>query len=215
MSSKKTQTVLAAAALAGCICASAGAERVRNHFDSDAPMRAPGFFDFVVFGGAGSAQWRVVADFNPPSAPNKLMQIVAERPTDSIAAALRRSYAFRDGTLSIGLKKGRGMGGLALRVAGEKDFLLLLVDLASGQARLSSYRDGKAAELARGTAPLDFEWGTLAVTVSGPLVTARWNGKALLEGTDPKPVSGRAGPATAGPGAASFDEFVFEEVVAP
>jgi hypothetical protein len=39
---------------------------------------------------------------------------------------------------------------------------------------------------------------------------ATWNEKKLLEGKDPKPVTGRAGFATEGAGNASFDEFVIE-----
>ncbi len=195
----------------GLFCGSAaGAEKVRNHFDADAAMRPPGFFDAVVWGGRGEAEWRVIADTNPPSAPNRLIQILDTRPAGSIAAALRRNFVFQDGRISSGIRRGAGIGGLVVRAAGEKDFVVLLLDLTSGDARLSSYRDGKAREIARGTAKMSHEWGTLSIDAAGPTITARWNDDPLLQATDPRPVAGRSGLATAGPGAVSFDEFILE-----
>lgn len=186
------------------------AEKIRNHFDSDAAGRPPGFFEAAVWGSPGEARWLVLADVNTPSAPNKLIQTVATRRPESIAVALRRTYTLLDGQVALGLRKGAGQGGLVFRAAGEKDFLLLIVDLVSGDARLLSYRAGKPTELARGKAPIDREWSTVSVAASGSAITARWNGAPLLEATDPRPVAGRLGAATIGPGSVSFDEFVFE-----
>ena len=67
--------LVAGSLLLGGAVASASPEKSRNHFDSDAPMRAPGFFDFVVLGSPGEAQWRTVTEFNPPSAPNAVSQL--------------------------------------------------------------------------------------------------------------------------------------------
>jgi hypothetical protein len=190
--------------------ASARAEKIRTHFDSDSAGRPPGFFDTLVWGAPGEAEWKVLADFNPPSTPNKLIQTLANRPAGSIAVALRRNYSFQDGEVSSAIRKGAGLAGIMLRAAGEKDFLVLFLDVASGDARLWSYRAGKATELARGTAEISQEWGKLALTATGPEISARWNDKPLLKGTDPHPEAGRVGLATMGPGTASFDEFVFE-----
>jgi hypothetical protein len=208
MSPKKASLTLALGAL--LLVASARAERVRTHFDSDSGGRPPGFFDTVVWGSPGEAEWKVLADTNPPSTPNKLLQTLANRPAGSIAVALRRSYTFEDGNVSVAVRKGAGLAGIALRAAGEKDFLVLFLDVASGDARLWSYRDGKSTELARGKAEIDQEWGYLSISASGPEVSARWNDKPLLKATDPHPEAGRVGLATTGPGSASFDEFVFE-----
>ena len=183
---------------------------VRNHFDSDAVMRAPGFFDFAEVGAPGRADWVVMSDFNPPSAPNQLTQTVQGRPSDSIAVALRRNVQFRDGRLSIALKRESGRGGVLFRMASEKDFLVLLVDSGSGDARLVSYRGGKPTELAKGQAAFDLDWGVLQVDTSGAEIRATWAGKPLLAGKDPAPSAGRVGIATAGPGSASFDEFILE-----
>ncbi|HEY6065473.1 MAG TPA: hypothetical protein VIY96_04920 [Thermoanaerobaculia bacterium] len=180
------------------------------HFDSDSAGRAPGFFDFVVWEAPGNAEWLVIGDTNPPSTPNKVIQTLDTRPAGSIAVALRRKYSFQDGTVSVALKRGGGRGGLVLRAAGEKDFLLLLIDLEGGDSRLVSRRDGKDTELARGKAIVDRDWGTLSVDLSGPSLTVQWGGKVLLKATDPHPIPGRIGLATAGPGQASFDELVFE-----
>lgn len=190
--------------------ASAQGERVRTHFDSDSAGRPPGFFDVAVWGTPGEADWKVLADVNPPSTPNKLLQTLAARPAGSIAVALRRNYTFENGELSVALRKGAGLGGVVLRAAGEKDFLLLLVDVASGDARLTSFRGGKETELARGKATVDRDWGTLSVTAAGPSLTAQWNGKSLLTATDPHPANGLVGLATTGPGQVSFDELVFD-----
>ncbi len=147
---------------------------------------------------------------NPPSTPNKLLQTLANRPAGSIAVALRRTYTFQDGNVSVALRKGPGRSGIALRAAGEKNFLVLFVDIASGDARLLSYRGGKPTELAHGSADVDQEWGKLSITAAGPQISAAWNEKPLLTATDPHPQAGRVGLATAGPGSVSFDEFVFE-----
>jgi hypothetical protein len=184
--------------------------KLRNHFDSDALLREPAFFDFVVLGAAGKADWRVVGGFNPPSTPNHVTQTLATRPSDSIAVALRRSSPFRDGDLSLALRRGEGRGGIVLRMAGEKDFLVLLVDLATGDARLSAYRGGRAMELAKGTAKMSSEWGVLKISAAGAKISAQWDDKPLLEATDPNPAAGRSGMATAGPGLVSFDEFVLD-----
>jgi hypothetical protein len=201
--------LLLCAAAAGAQDAT-GAEKLRNHFDSDALLREPAFFDFVALGSPGSAQWRVVSGFNPPSAPNHVTQTVATRPDDSIAAALRRNSLFRDGAWSLAMRRGEGRGGIVLRMASEKDFLLLLVDLASGDARLSAYRNGRPTELAKATAKIRGEWGVLKISAAGPRISAEWDDKPLLEAVDPNPAAGRSGMATAGPGLVSFDEFVLE-----
>jgi hypothetical protein len=188
----------------------AGAGKLRNHFDSDALLREPAFFDFVALGSPGSAQWRVVSGFNPPSAPNHVTQTVATRPNDSVAAALRRNALFRDGAWSLAMRRGEGRGGIVLRMAGEKDFLVLLVDLTSGEARLSAYRNGRPTELAKATAKIGSEWGVLKISAAGPQISAVWDDKPLLQAVDPNPAAGRSGMATAGPGLVSFDEFVLE-----
>ena len=74
--SRAALTLLAVALLAAAPAALA--EVWRNHFDADAASRAPAFFDFEVLGTPGKANWMVVADHNPPSAPNQLTQTVAE-----------------------------------------------------------------------------------------------------------------------------------------
>jgi hypothetical protein len=205
---KKGGFALALGAL--LLVASARAERVRAHFDADSAGRPPGFFDTVVWGSPGEAEWKVLAAVNSPSTPNKLLQTLPNRPVGSIAVALRRSYVFEDGTVSVALRKGEGLSGIAVRAAGERDFLVLFLDGASGDARLWSYRGGKSIELARGKAEIDQEWGKLSISAAGPEVSARWNDKPLLAATDPHPGPGRVGLATTGPGRASFDELVFE-----
>ena len=203
---------LAAAALAA---AAASAETVRNHFDTDSPMRPPGFFDSVVLGAPGPARWLVLTDPNPPSTPNRLAQVERDRPADSIAAVLRRNYVFQDGTVSTYVKRGGSRAGLLLRVAGEKDFLVLLVDTGTGESVLMSHRDGKAAELGRGRANLGREWEKFTVTAAGPSITVLFDDQKLFDAKDPKPVTGKTGLAAAGPGEASFDEFVLEFTPTP
>lgn len=215
MSPRKTILALALGAVLAVPAFPAAAEKVRNHFDGDAPLRAPGYFDLLVWGAPGPADWRVLLDLNPVSTPNKLTQTTATRPENSLAVALRRTYSLLDGDVSIGLRRGSGRGGLVLRAVNEKDFLLLLTDVGTGETVLSSYRGGKATELARGKADVDQEWGTLSVKASGPQIEARWNDKPLLRGTDPRPVAGRIGVATIGPGSVSFDELVFEAATSP
>jgi hypothetical protein len=206
--------LLAGVALAALLAAAPSrAEKIRTHFDTDSAGRPPGFFDLVVWGKEpppGKAEWLVVGDVNPPSTPNKLIQTVEARPAGSIAVALRRKYDFRDGDISVGLRRGGGQSGIVFRTAGEKDFLLLLINGASGEAQLTSFVAGKPTELARGKAAIDHEWGTLAVKATGPSIEARWNGNPLLTATDPHTISGRVGLATTGPGQASFDELVFD-----
>lgn len=200
-----------AMALAMLLASPARAEKIRMHFDSDSPGRPPAFCDLVVWGAPGNAEWIVLGDTNPPSTPNKVIQTIATRPADSLAVALRRNYSFQDGDISVGLRRGgSGRAGIVFRAAGEKDFLLLLLDITNGEARLSSWREGKETELAHGKGSIDREWGTLSVTATGPSLTVRWNGKPLLTATDPHPEVGRVGLATAGPGQASFDELVYD-----
>src|SRR6266498_1988007 len=111
------------------------AEQLRNHFDSDTPGAAPAFFDFFVLGAPAVAQWQVVGSSNPPSAPNVLVQTVKARPADSIAVAVRRNSASRDGVWSVSMIHVAATGGIIFRMSGQKDFLVLLVDTASGEAR--------------------------------------------------------------------------------
>jgi hypothetical protein len=189
----------------------AAAEIWRNHFDADGAARPPAFLDFVVLGAPGKASWMVIADQNPPSAPNQVTQTSKKRPADSIAAALRRNVALTDGKISVGLKKQPSRAGLVFRMAGEKDFLALLVDCESGETRLVAWRDGAPEELARGTATIEREWGILSVSLAGPAISARWNDRELLAARDQKPVQGRVGLATEGAGIASFDELVIDD----
>ena len=51
------------------------------------------------------------------------------------------------------------------RMASEKDFLVLLVDCATGDSRLVSYRGGQPTELARGQAASRVEWNVLEVRI--------------------------------------------------
>jgi hypothetical protein len=132
------------------------------------------------------------------------------RPADSIATAIRRNSTYRDGAWSIALRQGKGFGGIVFRMAGDKDFLVLLMDMSTGEARLSSYRKGRGTDLAKATAKIRNEWGFLKITAAGPRISAQWDGMPLLEATDPNPAAGRSGMATAGPGVISFDEFALE-----
>ena len=186
------------------------ADTVRNHFDTDTAMRAPGFFDVVVLGPPAAARWLILTDLNPPSAPNRLVQVDTKRPGDSIAAAVRRNYVFQDGTLSTYVKRGGSRAGLLLRMAGENEFLVLLVDTVSGQTVLTSYRDGKPTELGRGTAKLEREWEQFSIVAKGPSLTVLFDGQKLFDAKDPKPATGKTGLAAAGAGEASFDEFILE-----
>ena len=81
----RTGALLLLVACAAAAAAPLSAETVRNHFDSDAMMRPPGFFDFVVVGSA-PARWLVLSDPNPPSAPFRLVQVEKKRPADALAA---------------------------------------------------------------------------------------------------------------------------------
>jgi hypothetical protein len=202
------------AGLLGAAAAFAG-EGVRNHFDTDTAGRPPGFFDLVVLGAPGPARWLILTDLNPPSAPNKLTQVNQGRPADSIAAAIRRSYVLQDGTVSTFVKRGSGLEGLILRMADEKNFLVLLVDPGSGDAVLSAYRDGKPTELGRGRAKMERGWEKFSVVAAGPALTVLFNDEKLFEAKDPKPATGKTGLAAAGPGEASFDEFVIESADPP
>lgn len=186
------------------------AEQLRNHFDFDAPLREPGFFDFIVLGSPAEAQWKVVADVDPPSPPNQLTQTFDGRPSDSIAVAVRRNVLFQDGTWSVAMKKGGGRGGVVFRMADEKNYLFLWIDSTTGDARLSACRGGKTSELARAHADWRDRWGILTISASGSAISAEWGGHPLLKASDPYPAAGRTGLGTAGPGLASFDEFILE-----
>ena len=185
------------------------ADKVRNHFDADSLMRPPGFFDLLVLGAPGPARWLILTDLNPPSAPNRLVQVEAKRPMDSIAAAIRRNHSFQDGTVATFVKQNAGREGLILRMKDEKNFLVLLVD-ASGEAALWSYVDGSKTEIGHGKAVIARPWEKFSVTAAGPQLSILFNDQKLFDATDPRPVAGRAGLAAAGPGEASFDEFVLE-----
>ena len=202
-------SLLAALALALAAPAAFG-EKFRSHFDSDGVSGPPAFFDLQVLGAPGFARWMVLADHNNPSPPNQVTQTIATRPSGSLAVALRRDVVFQDGMVSVALKKLPAHAGLVFRTAGEKDFLALLMDCQSGEARLTAYRGGKPTELATGKADIDLAWGMLKVSLAGPEITASWNEKTLLQGKDAKPAAGRAGLATEGPGFASFDEFLID-----
>jgi len=186
------------------------AERVRNHFDADTIDRTPGFFDFAVLVAPGAARWLILSDPNPPSTPNVLQQVDPSRPADSVAAAIRRNYAFRDGTVSTFVRRGPGRAGMILRMANDRNFLVLLVDTATGATVLTSYRNGKAAELGRGQASLARSWEKFTVSASGPALSVLFDDRKLFDAANPNPVEGRTGLATAGPGMAAFDEFILE-----
>jgi hypothetical protein len=174
-------------------------------------MRAPGFFDMVVVGDGGTARWLILTDPNPPSAPYRLAQVNAKRPDGSIAAALRRNVDLQDGTVSTFVKKGPSRAGLILRMADPQNFLVLLADTTTGDLVLTSYRDGKPAELGKGSGPFDRDWVKIGARLEGPSVVVSVNDKTVFDAKDPKPASGRVGVATAGPGEASFDELLIVE----
>jgi hypothetical protein len=187
----------------------ARAEEIRNHFDADSILRAPGYFDLVVLGAPGKSRWLVLTDLNPPSAPNRLVQTETERPNDSIAAAVRRTYTFQDGTATTMIKKGgTGKAGLLLRMADEKNYLMLLVDTETGDLVLSSTVGGKSTELGNGKVSFERLWEKFGVTAAGPSLTVTFNDQKLFDATDPKPANGRVGVAAEGPGEVSFDELI-------
>ncbi len=204
---------LAGLALAAALALPGAAfgEQNRNHFDTDSLVRAPGFFDLVMLAGPGQARWFVLTDPNPPSAPNRLVQTEGGLPAGSIAAAVRRKATFQDGTASTFVREGAGHAGMVLRMKDEKNFLLVLVDTATGEVVLSKTAGGKASELGRGPGgAFAHPWQKLSVKLDGPDVAVTFADKALFAVKDPKPVAGRAGLASAGPGESSFDEFVLD-----
>ena len=206
----RVAAALCVAALLFAASTPALAEKVRNHFDSDSIMRPPGFFEYVVLGAPAPAKWLVLSDRNPPSAPAVAVQVESGRPATSIAAALRRTYAFRDGTASTFVKSGGSRSGLVVRFVDEKNYLALLVDGESGEAELTSVHDGKSESLGRGKATFAQPWSKLQVVASGPSLKATFGDAPLLEGTDPHPAAGRVGMAVAGPGEARFDELILD-----
>jgi len=202
---------LLATLFAAVSSAGAAADEIRNHFDSDSIIRPPGYFDLIVLGAPGKSRWLVLTDLNPPSAPNRLVQTETERSEDSIAAAVRRTYTFQDGTGSTMIKKGgTGKAGLLLRMADEKNYLLLLVDTATGDLVLTSTVGGKSTQLGKGKIAFEKLWEKFGVTAVGPALTVTFNDKKVFEATDPKPVNGRVGVAAAGPGEVSFDELILD-----
>jgi hypothetical protein len=209
---RSARALLFAAAVSAVSAPALGeAEEIRSHFDSDSLMRTPGFFDLVVLGETGKpseARWLVLTDPNPPSAPYRVAQVNTRRPDGSIAAALRRNVELQDGTVSIFVKRAPSRAGLVLRMADPQNYLLLLADAATGELVLTSYREGRPAELGKGAGTFDREWDSISAKLEGPSVTVSVNGKTLFDAKDPKPVSGRVGLATAGPGEASFDELL-------
>jgi hypothetical protein len=210
-SMKYRRMILLLVLSAGVAAAPVPGETIRNDFDSDALMRPPGFFDFVVLGSA-PAKWLVLTDPNPPSVPYRLVQVETKRPDDGIAIAVRRNYAFQDGSVTTFVKRGGSRAGLVLRMAGEKDFVAFLLDTRTGEARLLSIRGGQTTELGRAKAVFDRDWEKLGVVASGPSLKVFFDDRPLFEATDPKPVAGKTGLAAAGPGEASFDVFVLEFV---
>ena len=215
METRRWQVLCLGFALLLACSGRAQAQKLRNHFDSDALMREPAFFDFLVLGAPGEAQWKVMAEFNPPSTPHGVSQVLSERPAESIAVAIRRNANLQNGTISLGIKRMSGRGGIVFRLASEKNYLALLLDPMSGDARLLASREGRTSELARGKAEGTRDWGVLTVVLSGSKVAASWEGKPLLEGPDSAPASGRTGIATAGPGIMSFDEFTIDPADKP
>ena len=190
------------------LAGTARAERLRSHFDSDALNRPPAFFDFVVLAAPAPARWIVVNDDTAPSPPQAAAQVIDSRPDGSIAVALRHNSVGRDGSWSVTIKRGTARSGLVFRMVDERNFVVLLVDCASGAARLISYRDGNPKDLASGRGAFNTGWARLTVTGQGAALSATFDDKPLLQATDPSPAPGRAGMATTGPGTASFDEFV-------
>src|SRR5262249_30466852 len=174
----------AVAAVLGVLLSSGAsrAETIRNHFDTDAMMRAPGFFELVVLGPNPSpARWLVLADQNPVSAPNRLAQVEPKRAADSIAAAVRRTYAFEDGRVTTYVRQGGSRAGLLLRMADEKNFVVLLVDTATGEAVLTSWRDGKPTPLGRAQAHFARNWEQFGVVAKGGALTVTFNDQKLFE----------------------------------
>jgi hypothetical protein len=134
---------------------------------------------------------------------------VPNRPKESIAAALRRNVDFA---------MGPGRDDDASRAGTWRDRLSngrrtefpwrCSVNLGVRRARLLPYGKGVPTELGSAKGVLDREWCLLQVVAKGPHIVARFNERPLIEAVDPSPTSGRAGIATAGPGLASFDEFI-------
>ncbi len=210
-SMKYRRMILLLVLSAGVAAAPAPGETIRNDFDSDALMRPPGFFDFVVLGSA-PAKWLVLTDPNPPSVPYRLVQVETKRPDDGIAIAVRRNYAFEDGSVTTFVKRGGSRAGWSCAWRGEKDFVALLLDTRTGDARAArdSRRpdDGARARESRLRSGL----GKARRRGFGSFLEGVLRDRPLFEATDPKPVAGKTGLAAAGPGEASFDVFVLEFV---
>lgn len=196
-----------ALALALALPATASAEEIRNHFDMDSLARAPGFFDLIVIGAPGKTRWLVLTDPNPPSSANRLVQTDRRLPADSIAVALRRNVSFQDGTASTFVHQGPGRAGMVLRMTDDKNFLLILVDTATGEVVLSRYTDGQPTELGRGLGVFPHPWQKLAVRLAGHDVSVTFAEKPIFDAKDPKPAAGRMGLAAPGGYEVSFDEF--------
>ena len=62
---------------------------------------------------------------------------------------------------------------------------------------------------------LEHEWEKLSVTSAGPSLSVSTGDRELFDAADPHPVAGGTGLAAAGPGEASFDEFVIDPADAP
>ena len=98
------------------------AEKIRNHFDTDALFQPPGFFDFVVLGAPGAAQWKVLTGKSALASelcgtdPSPIVPRSRSRPP---CAA---TWISRWGLVGMMMLRGQGRGGIVFRMADEQNF---------------------------------------------------------------------------------------------
>lgn len=194
-------------------------------FDQDKPGEPPNGFAAGTAGGQQAGTWKVEADPEAPSPPNRLAQEAAcptvpgaEQPSClQVLLVSGMTYEYPD--LTVRLKQaaesphgGAGGGGIVFGAKDARNFYAAIVDLAADVLEVVRVTEGQVSLIGRQPAKRKpVAWHTLRVQhntiLSKDFVEVSFDGRIVFTHWDKKLGGGQIGMVTRGDAAVWFDNF--------
>lgn len=188
------------------------------NFDSDRPGEVPSGFSASTTGEGPSAQWKIEADPQAPTGPNRLIQAA---PCPSGAATcfqvlLVEGTIYEYPDLAVRMRaasgKNQGQGGLVFGAQDGRNFYAAIVDLATDTLEVIRVLDGLVTLLGRQSVKRDnSEWHRLRAQhntiLSKDYVEVSFDGRVVFSTWEKVLGSGKIGLVTRGEAALAFDNL--------
>lgn len=185
-------------------------------FDQQKPGEAPAGFSMLGFGEGSTADWRIKADTDAPSASNILVVNSLCQAVTCYRLIVANGFQYEYPDVSVRMRfpvdAATGVGGVVFGVKDAEHFYAAVVDLATKTLEVSRVVDGKETGLGRSSiTPKATPWHTLRIQrntiLSKDFIEAFFDGQLVVTVEDQSLAIGQVGLVVRGQTTLDFDSL--------